>query len=968
MFDARKGGPSQRSGYGRFLRLVLAALNGAVACACESIHGSSAPDATSIERRPGEVRPWEHEGSDLPVDPRLRFGQLENGLRWVWTSNATPQGWATMYLHVNVGSLAEEDDELGMAHFVEHLAFNGTEHHPPGTLVEQFQRWGLEIGPHLNALTSHESTIYWFQLRSRNDEDLEFGFRLLHDFAFGQSVLPAEVEAEKGVVDAEERERGRLETRSQERQIRELFGYSRLVQRSPVGTREVRARFTPEAVRSFLHKWYRPENMTLIVVGDVGRLDPEQSIRHIFDEPARLDPPARQPEAGMLLPDELSACFFEPEMGRVELRILSTRPPRSPPYDRARLEREAVLDAARKLLNRRLRQCARAPDEPFLDAAASSADGSGINDGEVLSLRCSAAGWRAALAAGEQELRRAFLHGFTAVEVDELRADLLRELDADVLAEETRPSSDIARELARAAAERRVPLSASSRRDILQPLYRQLTAEQCRRCLQEAWALGTRALYAHGNLDLGADAAVQLEQAYADSRSVAVEPWKPKALALFAYESDAETRGEIVTRESIDDLGFVTVVFANGVRLNVKSTPYQAGELCFEARLGEGQLSLATEDAALAAFDGRFFVDGGLELHDTEELRRLDAGRLVSLRFRTGVEAFEFGGTTRRGDLLRQLELFCAYLQAPGWRSTGYDRLRERLHVHYEELSRSNRGPLQLDFMRRLTADDPRSAYPSRERLEAIEFEELRDWLAPFLADAPLEVALVGDLDVEAAIEAGARTLGALPPRRELRRYAENRVGRPFGSNVHERYEVATEDPSALVLVVYPMPDGIEPRRRWLAALLAEIVADRLRVELRERMGATYSPHAEVALHPAAAGPGAIYLRVSTAPEDAQRVLETCVDIGEQLATGGPNDEEVDRLRTLVSTRARSRLRTNERWAELLAMAYRDARALLELREAADATRRLGRSELADLAAQRLGHDKASTAIVSPRR
>ncbi len=383
-----------------------------VAGSCDTAPSPQESTPLSVLEPPAG-HPWEHERSDLPVDPRLRFGHLENGLRWVWVHNASAEGWVHMRLHVRVGSLAEEDDELGMAHFVEHMGFNGTEHHPAGTLVEWFQRWGDEFGPDVNASTSFDQTLYWIEVPVHVKENFDQGLLVLRDFAFGASFLPEEVEAEKGVVDSEERERDSPEQRIHERQLRSLFPDSRLARRSPIGQREVRARFTPEALRAFHCRWYRPENMTLILVGDLSEVDPDAAIERIFgDGPHPTERPARQAEAGTERPAELRACFFEPAMGHAKLRILATRPPAETPHDRRRLEREAVLDAARTMVKARLVARSHAGDSPFLHVHVTSNDGSGINDGEELRIQCPPEHWQEALAAGEQELRRAFEHGF----------------------------------------------------------------------------------------------------------------------------------------------------------------------------------------------------------------------------------------------------------------------------------------------------------------------------------------------------------------------------------------------------------------------------------------------------------------------------------------------------------------------------------------------------------------------------
>ncbi len=510
-------------------------------------------------------------------------------------------------------------------------------------------------------------------------------------------------------------------------------------------------------------------------------------------------------------------------------------------------------------------------------------------------------------------------------------------------------------------------MSAEARRGILRPLLETLTVEACQHAFSESWSAGELAVYALGNLDLGADAARLLEEAWETSQAIPVEPRDVSEVAPFAYASDPSRSGEIQQRELIQDLDFTTVLFANGVRLNVKATRFEAGEMRFEARLGEGRLSLEPADAALGFFEEKYFLEGGLQAHDLEEAGRLDAGMRVSLRFEIGLDSFQFHGETTGKDLLRLLELFCAYLQAPGWRDTGYQHIREHLPAFYEALSHEHRGPVITGFLSEVFAGDPRATFPARERLEAIRLEDLRAWIEPCLIDGPLEVAIVGDLDVQVVIDAAARTLGLLPSRRYLRVYQEHRnLPRPR-SAIHQRHEIDTRDRRSLVMALFPMPDGFLTRRAWLGDLLAEILADRLRVHIRERLGASYVPQATAQLSSIMPDVGTLIVQVQTAPADAERVLEACLDITDQLAREGPALDEVSRLRMTARKRVVSAHNGNRRWAELLSEAYRDIRALEELRSHAPFLYRVQPGELADLARPGLAREQASTVIVHPR-
>src|SRR5262249_28794449 len=242
--------------------------------------------------------------SDLPPDPALHFARLDNGLRIAWRAAARPPGHCSLRLVVHVGSREEDDGELGMAHFVEHMAFNGTRRFPGTSIVEWFQRQGMAFGRDVNAFTSFASTTYAIDLPRSDDASVREGLEVLADFATGMLFTPAEVDAEKGVIDAEERERSSPEARAQEELDRRLATGTRYAVRRPIGDRAVRARFDAAALRAFHQRWYRPDNMTLVVVGDFAGSLVGDPLAHVNATLGAIAPPTvpvpPRPEFGQL--------------------------------------------------------------------------------------------------------------------------------------------------------------------------------------------------------------------------------------------------------------------------------------------------------------------------------------------------------------------------------------------------------------------------------------------------------------------------------------------------------------------------------------------------------------------------------------------------------------------------------------------------------------------------------------------
>jgi zinc protease len=927
------------------------------------------PPAAAQER--GEPRKWEHESSDIPVNPRIHFGHLGNGLRWAWMSNPKPEERCYLRLHVDAGSLAEGESERGMAHFLEHMAFNGSEHFPPGTLIEWFQSHGMAFGADTNAHTGFGESVYKLDLPRADVDAIREGLVVLRDFAGGLLLREEDIQAEKGVIDGEERERDSAGWRAFVKSVELAYAGTRLPERLPIGKKATRDGFTAESVRRFYETWYRPELMTLVLVGDIGELDPAPLFAELFaDLEVPEGAPPREPPMGEPTMAQRFFSIYEREIPTYNLSLSRARPWRDEAASKARLVREIPLDLARGMLGLRYRELAKEEDAPFLGASADELGGTTslrVFDGESLDVVSKPERWEAALSAAEQELRRAISFGFRPAQLDEVRANLLRGLDEAVQREPTLSSESFLAQILSAAEFRVVPVDAATVKSILEPAARALTAEDCHAAFALAWSKGELMINGAGNLDLGAKAGETLKAAY--EKSLEVELEKPGDIGggEFAYASTPEDAGEALARERIDDLGIERIELANGVRLWIKPTDFKKRQILITACLGAGELTLEPSRYALAWVADQVFDRSGLEAHSEDDLRRLTAGKQAGVGFSVGEDLFALGGATTADDLLLQCELMCAYLQHPGWRPEGLRQFRREVPELYEALAHQHAGPLLLDFLPALHGGDPRFGYPSREQVEAVTLEDLKSWLTPHLAADPLDVVIVGEVDVDAALAAAARTFGKLPRRSPPEDVSERRRTPGVVPGLEARHEIETETPSSLVLLAFPTTDGMQPQLRRALHLLGVVVDDRLRVEVRERLGASYSPGAGAESSTAYPGVGHLMIQAMAAPDDVPRLVEACLGVAGTLAEKGVGAEELERLKGPILAQLRDRMRTNGFWLEAIAEIHQRPTALEEARTIVAHIESIDAERISELAATYLKPERASKLVVSPK-
>ncbi len=919
-----------------------------------------------------------HEASDLKPDPAARFGKLENGLRYVVLPNAEPKGRASLRLLILAGSMHEEENQRGVAHFLEHMAFNGSRNYAPGTLVEFFQRMGMSFGGDTNASTGFDRTLYLLELPETSEKTLAEGLRVFGDYAEGLLLSEPEIDKERGIILSEKRARDNVGFRTAVARFGFMLGDTVLPRRMPIGTEEVIRGAPRERFVAFWDRWYRPERMAAVIVGDVDPALAERLIREAFSPLRGRGPSPAEPDLGRITRFEgVRASFHpEPESSATSVSIALMAPHAGEPDTAANRVKRLPRQFASFMLNRRLSVLAKKEGAAFSSARVSINEGYKLFRESTVDLTCKPDQWAAALAVGEQELRRALEHGFQAGELAETKASYRNSLEQAVRGAATRRSGNLAGEIAQGILDERVFTTPAASRDLLLPAIERITPEECLAALREAFAGNGRFVMVSGNTTIPGDAAAAIAAAHAAAAKVPVAAPAAEAAGAWAY-GDFGPPGKVVKREHVADLDVTLVTFANGVRLNLKRTEFEAG-LRLSARVGSGILTEPADRRGLAVLAGSTFTAGGLGRHGVDDLRRILAGRNASIGFRVGSDAFEFtnasggrgggGGGTTRADLLLTLQLLTAHLTDPGYRPEALRQARTGMAQMYTGFEHTPNGPLSTEVANLIAGGDPRFGMPPKDVLMARTQEEVAAWLSPELTRGAIEIAIVGDLDADATIDAVARTLGALPARDPRPALAERRKvafpEKPFTRD----YAISSEIPKGVVALYWPTTDASDVRRTRRLNMLASVFSDRLRVKIREEMGGTYSPRAASSASDTFAGYGYITTSIDVDPASAARVREAVIELADDLARNGVTKEELERARLPARTATRESLRTNSYWLQsVLARAQEKPEVLDWARSRSADLEAITAEELSALARLYLGRDRVSRVTVLPK-
>ncbi len=910
------------------------------------------------------------ETSDLKADPAARFGTLPNGLRYVIRPNAEPKGRASLRLLVQAGSLFETENQRGLAHFLEHMAFNGSTHYAPDTLVEVFQRLGMNFGGDTNAYTSFDRTVYMIELPDTKAATLAEGLQVFSDYAGGLLLLDKEIDKERGIILSEKRTRDSVDYRTYEAQYNFVLGSTLFPKRMPIGLQPVIEKADRAPFVDFYNTWYRPERMAVLVVGDIDPAAVEKLITTAFAGITARAPARPLPDFGKVADvSGLRVNFHpEPEAESTSVSIDTVTPYAHEPDNAANRLKYLPRELAVEMLNRRLSILAKKEDASFTQGSNGVHEAYEFYRDASIDLTCKPAQWPAALAVADQELRRALQYGFQPAELKEAVANYSNSLEQAAKSAATRRSPAIASEILGALAEDNVFTTPADDLALFAPALAKVTPEDCAAALRAAWDTPHRYLLVAGNITIPGDPVAAITAAYNAAHAAPVAPPEKIADAAWAY-TDFGPAGTVTKREHIDDLDLTLVTFANGVRLNLKKTDFEANRIRVSLRAGTGQLTEPRDQPGLAFFASSTFSAGGLGKHSTDDLQTLLAGRTVGAGFRVGPDALAFGGTTNRDDLLLQLQLITAYVTDPGYRPESYRQAQKGIEELYTGLSHTTNGPLQLEVMRLLANGDPRFGLPSKEVSLSRTLAEVKAWLAPQLASGALELALVGDLDIDASIAAAARTLGALParaPRPALT--AERRVKFPDQSFA-KNYTVPTEIPKGVIVIYWPTTDANEIHRTRRLTLLGEVLSDRLRVKVREELGGAYSPGAGSQPSDTYTDYGFMVANVTVDPAKAAEIADVVIAIAADLNKNGVTEDELQRAKLPLLTSVRESHRTNPYWiGSVLSRAQEKPEVLDWSRTRASDFEAVTKADLDALAKTYLAPGRAFRVIVLPEK
>lgn len=871
----------------------------------------------------------------LSVDPEVTTGELPNGLHYYIRENPRPANRAELRLVVNAGSILEDPDQLGLAHFVEHMAFNGTTHFEKQELVDFIERTGMQFGAHVNAYTGFDETVYMLRVPTDSAELFATGFQILEDWAHGLTFDTTEIRKERGVVIEEWRGSQGAQMRLMQQQFPVLFRGSRYAKRLPIGTRESLQTFSSEALRRFYRDWYRPDLMAVVAVGDFDERDVERLIREHFSRiPAATDPRPR-PRHGVPLRDSTAVTIAtDPEATRTTTQVFFFSGGARPEGTVGAYRESLVERLYSRMLNERLGELARRPDPPFL--AAGGGTEPVVREAEAFTLGVAVpdTGVARGLEAVLTEVERADRHGFTEAELARAKRALLRGYEQAYAERENAESGSFAAEYIRHFLTGEPIPGIARELELAERLLDGITLEEVDGAARSWLGLEDRVLLVSAPEKPGvvlpdADALLELfeqvgqaavapyEETVSDAPLVAAEP--PEA-AIVDEASDAA-------------LNTTTWTLENGVRVILKPTEFKADEVLFTA-YSPGGLSLVPDSLFTSGqVATQVLAAGGVGEFSAVELQKKLAG--IVARVGVNIATYQEGlsGSASAADLETLFKLIYLHFTAPRADTAAFQALLSNYRASLVNRSVSPAAAFQDTLNLVLTQYHPRSRPFTVAQVDSIDLGDATTVYRDRFADASdFTFVFVGSFTVDRLRPLVRRYLGNLPALHRGEAPRDLGVRPPAG--VVEREVHKGIEPVSQTGLVFSGPIEYTRAERFALSTLADVLEIKLREQLREELGGTYGVGVRAAPSRLPQPHYTLSIQFGSAPERADELVGEVFDQIESLRREGAGDEELAKVKETRLRQRETALEANDFWLRHLAHANRigeDPREALKL-------------------------------------
>lgn len=865
----------------------------------------------------------------LPVDPNVRTGKLENGLTYYIRHNGLPENRADFYIAQKVGSMQEEDNQAGLAHFLEHMAFNGTRNFPGKNMLNYLQDNGIKFGTNINAYTSFDETVYFMtNIPTTNQHLMDSALLVLHDWSNAISLEDKELENERGVIREEWRTRGGAQQRLWDQLLPKMYPDSKYAKRMPIGSIDVINNFKPEEIRAYYHKWYRPDLQGIIVVGDVNVDEMEQKIKTLFS-PIQLD--AKRAEREYFpVPDNkepLVALATDVEARNSSIMMFYKHDPLPDEIKntQAGYLTQYILNAAASMMNQRFAEITQKPNAPFTSAYAYDGDYFVAKTKDAWTVVAGSAEdkIKEALAAMARETERVKQYGFTPSEYEIARTNIMKNYEDAYNNRDKQRNSAYSQEYVRAFTDGEPFPGIEFEYQFMQAVTPNIPVEAINQTIKQLIGNENIVISVTGPRKEGLvyPAEEELLAVLAAVKAETIEPYAEQVITEPLIPT-LPAPGKITKEEKDIILNATVWTLQNGMKVILKNTDFKDDEIIMTGTSMGGYSQYALQDPVNSKLMNTVMRVGGVGNFSATDLNKVLAGKTASAQPGISLTTQDINGSSSIKDFETMLQLVYLYFTAPRKDDDAFQSYLQRMETQLKNQEAEPMVAFSDSITAALYGNNPLTARIRLADLKQLDYSRIMEmYKQQFRNPGSFTFTFVGNIDEEKVRPVVEQYLASLPGEAVKGEFI--RVPMNFKAGKLENiFQREMQNPKASVFNTYSGIVERNMKNKVLMSMFDQILDIVYTEKIREEEGGTYGVSSATAISRYPEGQTILQIMFDTDPKKMSRLNEIIHTVLKDIATQGPREVDFTKVKEYMNKSYNENLKENRYWLNILDTRY----------------------------------------------
>ncbi len=898
----------------------------------------------------------------IPFDASVKKGKLKNGLTYYIKKNAKPENKVDLRLIINAGSILENDDQQGLAHFMEHMCFNGTKRFPKNQLVDYLQSIGVKFGQHLNAYTSFDETVYFLPIPSDSPEKVEKGFQIIEDWAFNADLTPEEIDKERGVVLEEYRLGLGASKRMQDKYIPKMMYNSQYANRLPIGKKEILENFTYDKVTSFYKDWYRPNLMSVIVVGDIDVAEMEKKIKDHFEK--YQNPKNEKPRKTFEVPNHKETFVSiesDKEAAQTQIQLL---------YKDYGVPKKikTIGDYKNRLaeglfstmLNNRLNELTNSPTPPFTygytyHGGTFAREKEGFQSFAMIDEKKQIEALKVLVSENERVKK----FGFTAGEFERAKNEILSRVESQFKDKDKTESENFVWECQSNFLEG-MPMSGIEwEYATIQKILPTINLTQVNGLIKDFIKDDNRVIVITSPEKEGLKKVTEAE--VLDALKVNTNDLKPYEDIAVASSLIRNTvkEGSVAKKETNDKIGATTLTLSNGAKVTYKKTDFKNDEIMLEAISFGGSNLYSNEEMKKTQFANGGLTEAGFSGLKQNDIDKFMAGKIASVYPYISNTTEGFRGSTTPKDLEYAFQMIHAYFTDLNFDADAFEGYKQKQSNFFENMISQPNFYFQQEFYTYLNKENPRwnGIVPTAEKWNETDYKLAYNKFKERFSNAgDFEFFFVGNVD-DAKMEEFAKKYIASLPSNGTKETAKD-LGYRFLKGDIKKVVNKGKDPKSNVTIMFYGDAPYSAKEAVAMTALGEVLTIKLVEELRENESGVYGVNARGSMAKVPYGSYNFNISFPCGPENAEKLTASALAELDKIIKNGPDEKDVNKYKEAEALDYKKKIKENRYWMTNFTRSFTNGSSPEEILTASDKVKEVTAKDIQDVAAKYLSKDK----------